>query len=146
MCAAPAPPAAPVGLVARIDQSFPAEFGHSLHAFIKRTAILQRTIIVGADQQFDPGRAVGKLLVDVAFPIGNDCYAGRAISSQTCGRSAGVEPTATLFVGKRSGPKTFLAAGTTKKRRVDEPEQTAIIGVHRDHRMQVQTLELAIIP
>src|SRR5258707_14932820 len=57
-----------------------------------------------------------------------------------------IEPTAALFVGKRPRPKMFLAPGTTEEHRVDKPEQTSIMGVQSDHRMQVQTIHLPGIP
>ena len=123
-----------------------AQFGDALHAAIQRTTVSQDAIMVGADQKLRLGGPTGELLIDIGFPVGNDGNADRSGRDQTGRRLCRVKPAAALFLGE--GPffaQMLLAADVAEEYRINKAEQRAIMGVHRDHRMQVQTALFAIV-
>jgi len=102
--------------------------------------------MVGADQQLSLGGPAGEFLIDIAFPVGYDGNADRSGRDQTGRCLCRIKPAAARFLGE--GPffaQMLLAADVAEKYRINKAEQRAIMGVHRDHRMQVQTALLAIV-
>jgi hypothetical protein len=130
----------------RYIDNFPAKFWHVIQAVVERATILQSSIVIGSDQQFGLDRSAGKLLVNVTLSIGNHHHACRSMSCQFCRHEGGAEPAVTLLICKcPHGPLALFAADMLEEHRLDEPEQSPVIGIDRDHRVKIQTVELAIV-
>jgi len=123
-----------------------AQFGDVLHAAIQRATIFQNAIMMGADQQLGLGGPAGEFLINIAFPVGDDGDADRSGRDQAGRCICRIKPAAALFLGE--GPffaQMLLAADVAEEYRINKAEQCAIVGVYRDHWMQVQTALLAIV-
>ena len=96
--------------------------------------------MISADQQLGFSGTAGEFLIDIAFPVGNDGDAGGSGRDQAGRCICRVKPTAALFFSKRPFlAEMLLAANVAEEHRIDKSEQPAIMGVDRDHWMQVQT-------
>ena len=123
-----------------------AQLGNLLHAAIERAGILQNAIVMGANQKLCRGRAAGELLINIAFLIGDHRDLSRSALDKAGRCLRCIKPATALLLGERTfGALTLLAAAAAQKNPINKAEQRAILGVYRNHRMQAQTVLLAIV-